>query len=104
MPGEGNVSALAGSKFKVPCGRNHGGIVGRKFAGGEKDRHALHLGFAPKGRAQLMICGYASADTKSINGLEVIVITRATVDAVREQIRQDWQKRGLGGIVSAKGR
>jgi len=44
--------------------------------------------------------GYASADTQSIAALEVIVITRSTVDAVRDQIRQDWQKRGLGGLVS----
>ena len=45
--------------------------------------------------------GYASADTQSVAALEVIVITRSTVDAVRDQIRQDWQKRGMGGLVSA---
>ena len=45
--------------------------------------------------------GYGSADAKSVAALEVIVITRSTVDAVRDQIRQDWQKRGMGGLVSA---
>lgn len=45
--------------------------------------------------------GYASDDGKSINALEVLVITRSAIDAVREQIRQDWQKRGLGGLVSS---
>ena len=45
--------------------------------------------------------GHASADGKSINGLEVIVITRSAVAAVTDQIRQDWQKRGLGGIVDS---
>lgn len=45
--------------------------------------------------------GHASADGKAIDGLEVIVITRAAVAAVGNQIRLDWQKRGLGGLVSA---
>ena len=45
--------------------------------------------------------GYASSDAKSMNALEVVVITRAAVDAVRDQIRQDWQKRGSGGLVES---
>jgi hypothetical protein len=45
--------------------------------------------------------GTASDDGKSINALEIVVITRSTVDAVGEQIRQDWLKRGLAGPVSA---
>jgi hypothetical protein len=45
--------------------------------------------------------GYASADSKSIATLEVIVITKSALAAVSDQIRQDWQKRGLGGVVSA---
>jgi hypothetical protein len=42
--------------------------------------------------------GHATAN--GIDALEVLVITSAAVDAVRDQIRQDWQKRGLGGLVS----
>src|SRR5579863_4838184 len=45
--------------------------------------------------------GQASDDGKSIAALEIIVITRSTVDAVSDQIRQDWQKRGIAGPVSA---
>ncbi len=45
--------------------------------------------------------GPGSADAKSINALEIIVITRSAVAAVSDQIRQDWQKRGIGGLVSA---
>jgi len=45
--------------------------------------------------------GLASDDGKSIAALEVLVITHSTVEAVSDQIRQDWQKRGLGGMVSA---
>jgi hypothetical protein len=45
--------------------------------------------------------GQASDDGKSIAALEIIVITRSAVDAVSDQIRQDWQKRGIAGPVSA---
>jgi hypothetical protein len=45
--------------------------------------------------------GYASADGKSIATLEVIVITQSAVSAMSDQIRQDWQKHGIGGLVSA---
>lgn len=43
--------------------------------------------------------GYANAS--GIDTLEVLVITSAAVDAVRDQIRQDWQKRGVGGVVDS---
>ncbi len=45
--------------------------------------------------------GFASEDAKSISALEVLVISRSVVAAVSDQIRQDWQKRGVGGLVSA---
>lgn len=44
--------------------------------------------------------GQGSSDGKSIVALEVIVITRSAVQAVSDQIRQDWQKRGVGGPVT----
>jgi hypothetical protein len=50
---------------------------------------------------QVRVRGYASADGTSLNCLEVIVITHAAVAAVSDQIRQDWQKRGLGGLVDS---
>lgn len=45
--------------------------------------------------------GTGSEDGKSISALEVIVITASTVAAVSDQVRQDWQKRGVGGIVDS---
>ena len=45
--------------------------------------------------------GQASDDGKSMVALEIIVITRSAVDAVSDQIRQDWLKRGIAGPVSA---
>ncbi|MGA2858132.1 MAG: DUF5666 domain-containing protein [Candidatus Sulfotelmatobacter sp.] len=44
--------------------------------------------------------GLASG-VNAIAALEVVVITHSAVEAVSDQIRQDWQKRGLGGVVSA---
>jgi len=45
--------------------------------------------------------GFAAPDAKSIPALEVLVISHSAVTAVSDQIRQDWQKRGIGGLVSA---
>ncbi len=45
--------------------------------------------------------GTASQDGAAMNALEVIVITKAAVAAVSDQIRQDWQKRGVGGRVQS---
>jgi Domain of unknown function (DUF5666) len=45
--------------------------------------------------------GTASQDGTSFNALEVIVITKAAVAAVGDQIKQDWQKRGVGGRVAS---
>ena len=45
--------------------------------------------------------GQASSDGKSIAALEIVVITRSAVQAVSDQMRQDWQKRGIGGPVTA---
>jgi hypothetical protein len=45
--------------------------------------------------------GFAAQGATSIPALEVLVITRSAVAAVGDQIRQDWQKRGSGGLVTA---
>lgn len=49
----------------------------------------------------IRVRGTASADGNSLAALEVIVITRAAVAAVNDQLRQDWQKRGMGGRVES---
>jgi hypothetical protein len=67
---------------------------------GSKDLAPIQLADLQVGD-QVRVRGYASTDGKSLNGLEVIVITRAAVAAVGDQIRQDWQKRGLGGLVNS---
>lgn len=50
---------------------------------------------------RVRVRGTASADATSIAALEIIVIPTSVVAAVSEQMRQDWQKRGIGGPVTA---
>jgi hypothetical protein len=50
---------------------------------------------------RVRVRGQGSADGASIAALEVIVISHSELEAHHEQERQDWQKRGLGGLVSA---
>jgi Domain of unknown function (DUF5666) len=45
--------------------------------------------------------GAGSDDGKTISAVEIIVITSSAVAAVTDQVRQDWQKRGMGGIVDS---
>jgi hypothetical protein len=49
----------------------------------------------------IRVRGAATPDGTSLAALEVIVITRAAVAAVSDQLRQDWQKRGMGGRVDS---
>ena len=53
----------------------------------------LHVG------DKVRVRGRASAN--GIDALEVLVITQAALSVVSDQIRQDWQKRGLGGVVDS---
>ena len=50
---------------------------------------------------RVRVRGQASADSTSIAALEIIVISHSDLEAHKEQDRQDWQKRGLGGLVSS---
>ena len=45
--------------------------------------------------------GVGSDDGKTISAVEIIVITSSAVAAVTDQVRQDWQRRGIGGIVDS---
>jgi hypothetical protein len=45
--------------------------------------------------------GNPSADGKSVTALSLIVMKKADVDAMKQAERDDWTKRGIGGLVSA---
>lgn len=74
-----------------------------RLAPGEKDlKNAMSLQVQDLHRGDtIRVRGTGSADGNSISALEVIVITQAAVAAVTDQIRQDWQKRGIGGVVES---
>jgi hypothetical protein len=49
----------------------------------------------------IRVRGLSSDGAKSIAALEIIVITHLAVEAVTDQMRQDWQKRGIAGLVDS---
>jgi len=48
----------------------------------------------------IRVFGKASDDGKSISASSIIALKRSDVEAHRQQDLQDWQKRGIGGLVS----
>ncbi len=50
---------------------------------------------------RILVRGKLSDDSKSVVASGVIAMKRSDVDAKQESDRQDWQKRGIGGIVTA---
>jgi hypothetical protein len=49
---------------------------------------------------RILAGGRLSEDAKSIIASSIVVMKRSDVEARQTQERQDWQKRGLGGLVS----
>ena len=45
--------------------------------------------------------GNLSSDGKSVEAISLIVMKKADLDAMKQREREDWTKRGIGGIVSA---
>jgi hypothetical protein len=50
---------------------------------------------------RILVGGKASADAKSTAASSIVVMKISDVETKRQQDLQDWQKRGVGGIVSA---
>jgi len=65
-----------------------------------KDATAIQLRDLQVGD-RVRVRGQASADGNAIAALEVIVMARTDLEARRQQEQQDWQKRGIGGLVSS---
>jgi co-chaperonin GroES (HSP10) len=74
-----------------------------RVAPGEKDlknaqplqRQDLQVG------DRVLVRGKASADAHSLAAGAVVVMKQSDVAAKQEQDREDWQKRGVGGLVTA---
>ena len=50
---------------------------------------------------RILVAGKASDDAKAITAASIVVMKRSDVEARKEENLQDWQKRGLGGLVKA---
>jgi hypothetical protein len=50
---------------------------------------------------RILVGGKASENGKSIAAASIVVMKRSDVEARQEQERQDWQKRGVDGLVKA---
>jgi uncharacterized protein DUF5666 len=50
---------------------------------------------------RILVSGKESGDSKLLAASTILVMKRSDVEARQEHDRQDWQKRGLGGVVSA---
>src|SRR3974390_1495085 len=50
---------------------------------------------------RVLVRGKASDDGKSLAAVAVIVMKQSDVALKQQQEREDWQKRGIGGLVSA---
>src|ERR1700694_4712226 len=50
---------------------------------------------------RILVAGKTSDDAKAITAASIVVMKRSDVEAHKEENLQDWQKRGLGGLVKA---
>ncbi len=50
---------------------------------------------------RILVRGTPSADGQSLTATAIVAMKRSDVEAKQQQEREDWQKRGIGGLVSA---
>jgi hypothetical protein len=50
---------------------------------------------------RVLVRGQSSSDAKSFIAVGVIAMSRSDVEAKQQRDREDWQKRGIGGLVSS---
>jgi hypothetical protein len=65
-----------------------------------KTAAAIHISDLQVGD-RILVRSRASDDPKAITALGIIAMKRGDVDAKKTQDRDDWQKRGVGGLVKA---
>ncbi|MGC2326971.1 MAG: hypothetical protein WA604_09690, partial [Candidatus Sulfotelmatobacter sp.] len=50
---------------------------------------------------RILVGGQISDDAKSLAAATIVVMARTDLEAAHQQELQDWQKRGMGGLVNA---
>jgi hypothetical protein len=73
-----------------------------RIAPGEKDlKNAVPIQLGDLKIGDRIRARGPAPDEKSMTVLEIVVIPHSDIEARQEQERQDWQKRGLGGLVKS---
>jgi hypothetical protein len=95
-----NVTVDGGSDVSVTVASN-AKIV--QVAPGEKDlKSATAIAFTDlQVGDRILVRGRAADDAKTMVAVGIIAMKRTDVEAKKAQDRDDWQKRGIGGLVSA---
>jgi len=50
---------------------------------------------------RILVVGKASEDGKSLTAAAIVAMKKADIEAKQKQDEEDWQKRGIGGLVTA---
>jgi hypothetical protein len=95
-----NVTVDGGTDVSVTVASN-AKIV--QVAPGEKDlKSATAIAFTDvQVGDRILVRGRAADDAKTMVAVGIIAMKRTDVEAKKAQDRDDWQKRGIGGLVSA---
>jgi hypothetical protein len=94
------IKTDAGAEMKVLVGESTPLV---RTAPGEKtlkDAQAIKISDVHVGD-RILVRGDASGDAKSMQASTVIVMARADIEKKQAQDREDWNKRGVGGIVKS---
>lgn len=108
----GEVTAIDASGGQITLKTDKGEVVAVELGEktlylrvppGEKDlKKASKITLAEVGQGdRLLARGRLSEDQKTLAAAAVIVMNKADLAAKHEQDRQEWQRRGLGGTISA---
>lgn len=100
---EGDTLILAPDSGGEITVRFSGGAKKVRVAPGERDlKNAMAIQLTdlhPGDR--VLVRGEPSADGKSFTAIGLIAMSQSDLSAKQQQEREDWQKRGIGGLVSS---
>jgi hypothetical protein len=105
----GSVKALNGNGFSLTTDAGQQVEINTqaaklvRIAPGEKDlKNAVGITLQDlQVGDRVLVRGKGSDDSKSLAAVAVVVMKKVDVESKQQHEREDWQKRGIGGLVSA---
>jgi len=100
---DGNAITLAPDNGTTVTVNVQGATRLLRIAPGEKDlKNATPVALSDlQVGDRILVGGKLSQDGSSLDASSLVVMKLADVSARQQQVREDWQKRGLGGLISA---